>query len=256
MNVESKKTASAPLAPDGFEAGLSWPDDEFWVPLNSDSMHDLAGPVNQVRCLASLLFKKTRGRTDMETDALFTLIQNSADRLQELIGGLDRYKKVVNSPCARRLSSANLLAAGAIESVRQSIDQSGASVSYEPLPDVFCDPALLTIALASVIENSIKFRGPAVPEVRISAITREDAWIFSIADNGIGIGPKYRSRIFGIFKRVAPESYPGAGVGLAVVRWIIERHGGRVWVDSEPGHGATFSFSLPREEYLEAGGVT
>ena len=236
MNVESRKSACERL------------EDEFWVPLNSDSMHDLAGPVGQVGCLASLLFKKTRGRLDTETDVLFTLIQNSADRLQELIGGLDRYNKVANSPCVRRLSSGNRLAAGAIASVRQSIHQSGASISYDALPDVFCDPDLITIALASLIENSIKFRGPAVPEVRISAITREDAWAFSISDNGIGIAPTYRSRIFGVFKRVAPESHPGAGVGLAIVRRIVERHGGLVWVDSEPGHGATFSFSLPREE--------
>jgi signal transduction histidine kinase len=98
-----------------------------------------------------------------------------------------------------------------------------------------------------LIENAIKFRCEHRPEVHVSAAAEENNWRFSVKDNGMGIDPRNGDRIFGLFKRIQNEGYPGAGVGLAIVRQIVEQHGGRIWVESQPGRGATFFFSLPRQ---------
>jgi len=100
---------------------------------------------------------------------------------------------------------------------------------------------------ASLMENAIKFRSEHQPEIHVSAAEKKNDWIFSVRDNGIGIDPRYSDRIFGMFRRIHNEGYPGAGVGLAIARQIIEQHGGRIWVESRPGRGATFFFSLPQK---------
>jgi chemotaxis family two-component system sensor kinase Cph1 len=159
---------------------------------------------------------------------------------------LNTYLRVAGAPGARRLCESDLLLTAARASVQPAIDQNGAVVTHDPLPQVYGDPNQIGYAFRSLLENAIKFRREQRPEVHISAAEAGDTWIFSVRDNGIGIDPAYRDRIFGVFKRLHNEDYRGAGIGLATTRQIVEEHGGRIWVESQLGLGSTFFFSLPR----------
>ncbi len=131
-----------------------------------------------------------------------------------------------------------------------AIQEAGAQVSIEPLPTVLADESQMTQVLQNLISNAIKFRGTEGPKVEVSARHRGHRWIIAVKDNGIGIDPKYHENIFKMFQRLhTRDKYPGTGIGLAISKKIVERHGGRIWVESEEGKGSTFFFTLP-----EAGG--
>jgi light-regulated signal transduction histidine kinase (bacteriophytochrome) len=217
--------------------------DDCLVRFNSDSLHDLSSPANQIGTLAELILKKYQGALDEEAETLLGFLQSSASRLQSLIGGLGTYMRVAGGAGPARLCDTNKLLAGAKASIQPEIDQSGAVVTQDPLPELYCDPNKITFTFASLIENSIKFRCEYRPEIHVSAASGEDNWIFSVRDNGIGIDPRHAERIFGLFKRIQNDQ-PGAGVGLAISRQVVEQHGGRIWVESQLGLGATFYFSL------------
>jgi light-regulated signal transduction histidine kinase (bacteriophytochrome) len=217
--------------------------DDCYVRLNNDSLHDLISPVNQIGTLVDLVLRKYGGTVDPEAESLFGFIQSSANRLQNLIGGLSTYVRVAGAPNLRLCDAANLLA-GAQTSIQPAIDQSGAVVTHGPLPELYCDPNQIGYAFASLLENSIKFRRERRPEIHVSANTQDNMSVFAVRDNGMGIDPAYGDRIFGLFKRIHNDAQPGPGVGLAITRQIVEQHGGRIWVESRPGPGATFYFSL------------
>ncbi|HEX9934507.1 MAG TPA: ATP-binding protein, partial [bacterium] len=124
--------------------------------------------------------------------------------------------------------------------------ESGARVAWDPLPTVRADPGLLERLLQNLVANAVKYRSERPPDVHVSAFKQSTEWVFSIRDNGIGIAAGDCERIFGIFQRLnAKESYSGTGLGLAVCKKIVERHGGRIWVESETGKGSTFFFTIP-----------
>lgn len=235
------------------ESRPPWPDtarssaEDCLVRLNSDSLHDLMSPVNQVCSMTDLILQKHGGALDDEVEVLVGFIQKAANRLQNLLAGLGTYMRVAGPRGSWRHCDANHLLAGALASIQQEVDQSGASVTHDPLPQLYCDPSQMIYTLAGLIENSIKFRREIRPEIHVSAISEGEACVFSVRDNGIGIDPRYRERIFGTFKRIGNEACAGRGVGLAIARQIVEQHGGRIWVESEPGFGATFFFTLPRD---------
>jgi light-regulated signal transduction histidine kinase (bacteriophytochrome) len=222
--------------------------DDDCVPLDSNSMHDLLGPINQVCSMTDLILKKYRGTLDSEAEVLFGFLQGSTNRLQNLVGGLRTYTHTVSSRSPFLRSDANSLLAAALALVRPAIDQSGALVTHGPLPELYCDPPQITYIFASLIDNSIKFRGQSRPEIHISARPEGDTWVYGFRDNGIGIDPRHRESIFGVFKRIHNEAYPGAGVGLAIAKNIIEGHGGRIWVESALEQGATFFLAFPKAE--------
>jgi two-component system, chemotaxis family, sensor kinase Cph1 len=217
------------------------------IRLNYDSLHDLVGPANQVCSLTALLLKQYHGQIG-DAEAIVEYIQSSASRLQNLLLGLRVYTKVVASPTPLRRCDANALLAGSVSSLQTMIDDSGATITQDLLPEIYCDPNQIGYVFAGLVENSIKFRGNASPAIHVSAAPQEQHWLFSIRDNGQGVDSKSHERIFSIFKRIHHDKYPGAGVGLAIAQAVIERHGGRIWVESEVGHGATFFFTLPKEE--------
>ena len=221
--------------------------DECYVRLNADSLHDLMSPVNQIGTLVELLLNRYRGALDEEAATVFGFVQCSANRLQNLIAGLRTYVRVAGSPNLRRLCDANKMLAGAKASIQSEIDQSGAVVTHGQLPELYCDPNQIGYAFASLMENSIKFRREHRPEIHVSANAQDDMWVFTVRDNGIGIDPAQGDRIFELFKRIHRDAYPGTGVGLAITRQIVEQHGGRIWVESRPGLGSTFYFSLRQE---------
>jgi light-regulated signal transduction histidine kinase (bacteriophytochrome) len=226
------------------QASVQPEDDDRSVQLNADSLHDLVGPVNQMRSMADLILKKRRA-VDEETEALFGFLQASAERLQNLTEGLRTYLRVVGERMPFRDFDANAALAAALATVQESIDRSGARITHDALPEVHGDPNQICHAFANLIDNSIKFRGESRPEIHIAAARQENGWLFSVGDNGMGIDPRYHDRIFGVFKRLHGDRYPGAGIGLPIARRIVERHGGRIWVESALGEGATFFFSLP-----------
>jgi light-regulated signal transduction histidine kinase (bacteriophytochrome) len=133
-------------------------------------------------------------------------------------------------------------------SLQTAIQQSGATVIFEPLPAVIAKEAMLTQLFQNLIANSIKYRSEAPPTIHISAEKTADAWLFSLRDNGIGIDPSNAELVFGMFKRLHGKEIPGTGIGLALCRKVVERHGGRIWVESETGRGATFKFTIPFAE--------
>jgi light-regulated signal transduction histidine kinase (bacteriophytochrome) len=121
-----------------------------------------------------------------------------------------------------------------------------AEVTHDPLPTVQGDAKQLGLVLQNLVGNALKFHGEAPPRIHIAARRDGQHWVFAVRDNGIGIDPKHTERIFGVFQRLhTRREYPGTGIGLAICKKIIERHGGRIWVESEPGRGATFFFTLP-----------
>jgi len=238
--------------PEGFAQEFA---QECFVPLHSDSLHDLAGPVNQV-CTMLELFRKRRPKrpdADAEDDdeVVLGLIHTAATRLQSLMAALQTYPRVVGSPGERRPCEGNALLASALLSVEPMAREADALVTHDDLPQLHCNPNQMIYALTSLVENSIKFRGQSRPEIRISATPdvsvtpNRDGWLFSVRDNGIGIDPRHSESVFHMFKRINGDRYAGAGAGLAITRRIIERHGGRIWLESELGSGATFWFTLP-----------
>jgi light-regulated signal transduction histidine kinase (bacteriophytochrome) len=227
-------------------ANSEWGDEgDCLVPLNAASLHDLVGPANQMRSMADLLLTRYREKVDDDSAVLLGFIQDSSNRLQNLLTGLRTYTKIVGQRQPHRYFSANEVLAGALGTLQPAIEQSDALISHDPLPDLYGDPNQICYVFSSLIENSIKFRSENRPQVHVTAIQEENDWLFSVSDNGIGIDPRHRDSIFGVFKRVHNDAYPGAGMGLAVTHRIVERHGGRIWVESGAGYGATFLFSLP-----------
>jgi chemotaxis family two-component system sensor kinase Cph1 len=220
--------------------------DEGLVQLNGDAVHDLIGPVNQMRTMTDLLLKRHKAALGTEGEVLCGFIQAAVDRLQNLMSGVTTHMRVVGRCAPACEFAANAILAAAISAVREPIDRSNALVTYDELPEVYCEPTQISYVLASLIENAIKFRSDRRPEIHISARVEEGEWVlFSVRDNGIGIDPKHTDRIFGVFRRLHNETYPGAGMGLPIAKRIIERHGGRISVESHPGQGSTFFFTLP-----------
>jgi chemotaxis family two-component system sensor kinase Cph1 len=136
----------------------------------------------------------------------------------------------------------------ALHNLKEALAESNASVTHAALPVVACSGDLLLQVFQNLLGNAIKYRAARPLEVRVSATHERGWWKFSIADNGIGIKPEYLKKIFGMFKRLHRDEYPGVGIGLAICKRIVERYGGRIWVESEPGCGATFHFTLPAAE--------
>jgi hypothetical protein len=168
--------------------------------------------------------------------------------MQRLINDLLAYSRVSTrgkapepADCCSALGEARVNLSAAIE-------ESQAVIANDDLPTVMADQTQLVQLFQNLIGNAIKFRGSEPPRVHISAERKGKEWVFAVRDNGIGIDPQYHERIFGIFQRLHNrDQYPGTGIGLAICKRIVERHGGRIWVESEPGKGATFYFTIPAE---------
>jgi len=222
--------------------------EDCFMPLHSDSLHDLSSPVNQVCAMTDLLRRRHPEKPEGDDEIVWSLIHDAAARLRGLMGALQTYARLVGSPCSFSLCDGNALLASALASIGALVRETGALVTHDSLPRVTCDPNQMVYALASLIDNAIKFRGASQPEIRVSARSNEgDHWLFSVRDNGIGIDPKHSESICRMFKRINGDRYAGSGAGLAIARRIMELHGGRIWLESELGRGATFFFTLPRE---------
>ncbi len=208
--------------------------------------HDLQEPLRTVTNFTQLLAKRYRGRLDRDADDFIQYIVGGTVRMAQLIDDLLDYSRAGRADQPMQPTDCGGALAQAVANLDLSIRESGAVVRRDGLPTVIGNPSLLTQLFQNLIGNAIKFRGADRPEIRVSAGRRGDEWLFSIKDNGIGIAPQYAERIFVIFQRLhGRNEYPGTGVGLAICKRIVARHGGRIWVESEPGRGSTFYFTLP-----------
>ncbi len=210
--------------------------------------HDLQEPLRMISSYTQLLERRYRDRLDGDALEFIGFAVDGANRMQRMISDLLSYSTLSTGPkLFDRVDSATALAR-AIASLQNVIRQASAVITSDDLPVVFADESQLARLFQNLIENGIKFRGTEAPRIHISAQEDGDQWSFSVRDNGIGIGPEYRDRIFVIFQRLhRKDEYPGTGIGLTICKKIVERHGGRIWVESEPGEGTTFHFTIGRQ---------
>jgi light-regulated signal transduction histidine kinase (bacteriophytochrome) len=173
-------------------------------------------------------------------------VVGGAQRMQALITDLLAYTRVSGHVQPFTTVDGEALLARVLGDLQLVIADAAAEVTHDPLPVVHGDAGQLGLVLQNLLGNALKFRGAAPPRIHIGARREGGQWVFSVQDNGIGIEPRFRERIFQVFQRLHPRSeYQGTGIGLAICHKIIERHDGRIWVESEPGQGATFFFTLP-----------
>lgn len=207
--------------------------------------HDLQEPLRMVTSYVQLLRKRYQGRLDEDADTFIQFAVDGALRMQKLIGGLLEYSRVGTraKPFVPVDSEAAL--SEAVSNLQAAIEEAGAVITHGPLPEVVADAVQLVQLLQNLIANAIKFRGVEPPRIAIRCEGTDGEWVFSVQDNGIGIAPEHQQRVFQVFERLHTEAeYPGTGIGLAVCRRIAERHGGRIWVESEVGKGTTFFFAI------------
>jgi signal transduction histidine kinase len=208
--------------------------------------HDLQEPLRMITNYLQLLRQRYRDKLDAGADDFIGFALDGATRMHQLIHDLLTYSRVgthgkefVRTDCAQAL-------ANALANLRMTIEEARAEVTHDLLPVVMGDEVQLTQLFQNLIGNAVKFRGEATPKVHIGARRRDAEWEFTVRDNGIGIAPEDFQRIFIVFQRLhSREKYPGTGIGLSVCKKIVERHGGRIWVESKPGQGTTFYFTLP-----------
>jgi light-regulated signal transduction histidine kinase (bacteriophytochrome) len=211
--------------------------------------HDLQEPLRMVSSYMQLLKRRYQGRLDNDADEFIGFAVDGAARMQHLINDLLAFSRVGTRGRPMGLSSGEKALAEALTNLQVAIQESKSIITHDPLPTVFCDQPQLVQVFQNLIGNSIKFRGQQVPQIHISAKRAEREWVFSVCDNGIGLDLKFGERVFEIFQRLhSRTAYPGTGIGLAICKRIIERHEGRIWVESAPGQGATFYFTLPIKE--------
>jgi hypothetical protein len=209
--------------------------------------HDLQAPLQTIANYAQLLERRYRGQLDEKADKFINYIVDGAQRMQTQINDLLEYSRFGRQRSTFRNTDCNLVVEQAIANLRSEIEQNEAVITCQDnLPTLIADSSQLVVLFQNLLGNSIKYRSRVQPVIKITAIARENSWQFFIADNGIGIEPKYQQRIFQIFQRLhTREEYPGNGMGLAICQKIVERHGGTIGVESQLNCGATFHFTLP-----------
>ncbi len=208
--------------------------------------HDLQEPLRKISSYAQLLKEQLAGHLKEETERHFSYVIDGAERMRTLIRDLLVYSHASRAELAFEPTNVAVVMTDTISRLETAIRDTGAFVTYDPLPTVMANGTQINQLLQNLIDNAVKYRSERPPRVHVSARQQNSEWVFSVVDNGIGIDLQYTDRIFIMFQRLhTREEYPGTGIGLAICKKIVERHGGHIWVESEPGKGATFFFTLP-----------
>lgn len=208
--------------------------------------HDLQEPLRMVASYGQLLEKRYQGRLDEDADEFIGYMVDGVNRMQRLINDLLELSRIATTEKKIIPTDATSAVGVARANLEILLEESHGVVTNDTLPTLSADKAQLAQLFQNLIANSIKFRGKESPRVHISARQGEGEWVFSVTDNGIGFEPEHAERIFILFQRLNPRSaYGGTGIGLAISKSIVERHGGRIWAESVPGEGSTFYFTIP-----------
>ena len=209
--------------------------------------HDLQEPLRMVSSYTQLIGKRYGDKLDGDAKEFMHYIVDGAARMKQLIEDLLAYSRVGTKGKEFKPVPLEAPLRKAITNLRAAIEESGAAVTWDPLPTVNADEVQLAQLFQNLMGNALKFRGAAVPRIHVSALEKDAEWQLTIADNGIGIEPQYFERIFMLFQRLhTMGEYPGTGIGLAICKKVVERHGGRIWVASQLGEGSQFHITLPR----------
>jgi len=207
--------------------------------------HDLQEPLRMITGYLQLLERRYQGRLDDDAREFIHYAVDGAARMKRLIQDLLSFSRAGTQATEFRPVEIETVLHNALANLKTAIEESDAAVTSDPLPAIVADQGLLTQVFQNLIGNGIKFQKDGQPRIHVSSERRDGHWVFSITDNGIGIEPQHAERIFRIFERLhGQDVYPGTGMGLAISQKIVERHGGRIWLESEPGQGSTFHFSI------------
>ena len=215
--------------------------------------HDLQEPLRMISSYTQLLGRRYGDRFDENAKEFMGFIVEGAGRMKQLIEDLLAYSRVGTKGREFRAFSAESAFEKALANLRTTAERAGADVTHDRLPVITGDEGQLAQVFQNLIGNAIKFRGDEAPRIHVSSRFADGEWVFAVRDNGIGFDAQYADRIFLVFQRLHNRSeYPGTGIGLAICKKIVDRHGGRIWVDSRPGTGSTFFFSIPEKEQADA----
>jgi signal transduction histidine kinase len=211
--------------------------------------HDLQEPLRMVSSYVQLLARRYEGKLDQDADEFIGFAVDGASRMQRLINDLLMYSRVGTKGKPFERTDCNRVLSEALLNLSAATEESGAVITNDNLPTVVADKTQMVQLIQNLVANAIKFRNKDHPCIHVSSEQENGTWVFSVSDNGLGIDPEYYDRIFAIFQRLHGKTeYPGTGIGLAVCKRIVERHGGRIWVDSESGKGSRFYFTMPVSE--------
>ena len=208
--------------------------------------HDLQEPLRMVASYTQLLSRRYKGRLDSDADEFIAFAVDGASRMQRLIEDLLSYSRVGTKGQPLVATSSEDALEQALANLHVAVAEHGAEVTHDPLPTVLADEVQLIQLFQNLVGNAIKYQDSDVPKIHVSAARNGDRmWTFSVKDNGLGIGPEYLEKVFGMFERLHKrDEYAGTGIGLAICRKIVERHGGEISVESQVGEGSTFHFAL------------
>lgn len=209
--------------------------------------HDLQEPLRMVSSFTQLLAERYKEKLDDRANEFIGYAVNGANRMQRLINDLLDYSRIQTRGKDFSEANSSLLLGETLVILRQRIEESKAVIVSRDLPKIYCDDSQIARLFQNLIDNAIKFKGEEAPIIFVSAVSSGSYWKFSFKDNGIGINPKYNEKVFEIFQRLDNNQHPGTGIGLAVCKRIVERHGGKIWIESKEGNGTTVHFTISKK---------
>ena len=211
--------------------------------------HDLQEPLRMVSNFTDLLARRYKGKFDKDADEFIEFILDGSRRMRSLVEDLLAFSRVGSRGKALEYINSEAVFKNTLSQLSLAIEQSSAEITFDKLPMVLADDTQMGQVFQNLLSNAIKFHSDQPLKIHVSAKKSEDQWVFSVKDNGLGIDPEHFDRIFLMFQRLhGKDEYPGTGIGLAVCKRIIDRHGGKIWIESDKGKGSTFYFSLPAVE--------
>ena len=216
--------------------------------------HDLHEPLRMVASFVQLIAQRYKGKLDAQGDEYIAFAVDGAKRMQALIKDLLALSRVQTRASPMEPTDCAAVLRNVLTDLQLAITEAGAAITHDRLPTVTADGPQLAQLFQNLIANALKFRGANPVQIHVGAERKEDHWQFSVRDNGIGMEPEAFGRIFGIFQRLhGKDEFQGNGIGLAACKQIVERHSGRIWVESQPGKGSTFFFTMPGKKPAKAG---
>ncbi len=211
--------------------------------------HDLQEPLRMVSSYVQLLERRYKGKLDRDADDFINFAAEGSRRMQKMINDLLAYSRIGTRGKKFEMTNLETVLSQAMENLQLALKEKKAVVTHDPLPLVFGDSGQLTLVFQNLIENAIKFHSKERPAVHVKAGIKGNECVCSVRDNGIGIDPEYMDRLFLLFQRLhTRKKYPGTGLGLAICKRIVERHGGKIWVESKPKKGSVFYFTIPTKQ--------